>query len=216
MFTLPHTKRWIVVGLLGSTLVALAAPAFADHRRFKGVQASAPQRVYVRDRSSNVGPVLAGIVGGFILGAAVTSNAQPRVVHEQTWYDDEPYYDSRPIQYSQPVYQYYDPYGDGWYDSLDQYQYVSGGPQVVFVIDVRSGQRVRELQYRSGRWNRCNDGYYASWANSRGHRYVERRWHRRHDDDRRHRWSDDGRRYRGDRDRDGDRRRHRGHDRDDD
>ena len=210
MFSLPHTKRWIVVGLLASTFVALAAPAFASSRRYKGVQASAPQRVYVRDRSSNVGPVLAGLVGGFILGAAVTSNAQTRVVHEQTYYDDEPYYDSRPIQYSSG-YRYYDPYGDNWYNSLDECQFVSGGPQVVFVVDIRSGHRVREMQYRQGRWNRCNDGYYASWASSRGHRYGDRRLRHRDDDDRRYR-SDDGRRYR----RDGDRRRSRGHDRDDD
>ena len=210
MFSLPRANRWIVVGLLASTLVALAAPAFADHRRYKGVQA-APQRVYVRDRSSNVGPVLAGLVGGFILGAAVTSNAQPTVVHQRYY---EPAYEPDYRYYEpayQPDYRYYDPYGDDWYDSLDQCQFVSGGPQVVFVVDVRSGHRLRELQYRQGRWNRCSDGYYASWANARGYRYSDysdRRWRHRDDDDRRYR-SDHGRRDRGDR-------RHRSHDRDDD
>jgi hypothetical protein len=158
--------------------------------------------------------VLAGLVGGFILGAAVTSNAQNRVVHEQTYDDDGRYYDSRPIQYSQQGYRYYDPYGDDWYDSLDECRFASGGPQVIFVVDVRSGHRVRELQYRSGRWNRCNDGFYASWSSGRGHRYGERR-SRQRDDDRRYR-SDDGRRYRSERGRDGDRGRSRGHDRDED
>lgn len=192
MFSLPRINRWIVVGLLASTLVALAAPAFADHRRYRGVQA-APQRVYVRDRSSSVGPVLAGLVGGFILGAAVTSNAHPTVVHEQRYYE--------------PDYRYYDPYGDNWYDSLDECRFDSRGPQVVFVIDVHSGYRVRELQYRYGRWNRCGDGYFASWAGSRGYRYNDRRW-RNGDGDR---W-DNGRRYKSDRDD----RRYRGHDRGDD
>lgn len=199
MFSLPRINRWIVVGLLASTLVALAAPAFADQRRYKGAQA-APQRVYVRDRSSHVGPVLAGLVGGFILGAAATSNAHPTVVHEQRYY--EPAY--------APGYRYYDPYGDNWYDSLDEYRFASGGPQVVFVIDAHSGYRVRELQYQYGRWNRRGDGYYASWAGSRGYRYNDRRWHNR-DDDHRGRW-DNGRRYKSERDH----RRYRGHDRGDD
>ena len=57
-------KRWIVTGLLASTVVALASPAFADHRRYKGVQSSSPaQRVYVQEGGHHQGPAEGEAVG---------------------------------------------------------------------------------------------------------------------------------------------------------
>ena len=192
-------KRWIVTGLLASTVVALASPAFADHRRYKGVQSSSPaQRVYVRQHSSNVGPVLAGLVGGFILGAAVTSNAHPVVVQ-----DDR--YDSR------PAYRYYDPYGEDWYDSLDQCDFrYANAPRVVFVIDVRTGHRMRALRYNHGRWNRCEESEFSYWDGGHRSRDGDVRYRQR-DDDRRYRQGDEDRRYRS---RDEDSRRYEGGDSD--
>ncbi len=144
----PHLTRWISTGLLASAVLALAAPAFADNgrRRYKGVQSHSPvQRVVIRERSSSAGPALAGLIGGFILGAAVSSNAHPVIVHE------------RPYRRATVVYRYYDPYGDEWYDSLDDCEFRHGGPRIIQVIDVRSGHHVRSLRYRDGRWNRCED-----------------------------------------------------------
>lgn len=204
-----YLQRWIVAGLLASTAVSLASPALARDRRYKGAQQTT-QRVVVRERSNSAAPLVAGLIGGFLLGAAVTSSAQshPVAVHDD-YYDDDRYY-SRPV--AQPVYRYYDPYGDDWYDSLDECRFVSGGPRVVFVIDIGSGQRVRSLQYRQGRWNRYDGdvvvyrgGSRQRFANS-GYRYKKHR-DSRDDDDRRYRRNDDD---------DDRRRRHRSHDRDDD
>jgi hypothetical protein len=206
MSTIPYIKRWVAVGLLATTTLALASPALAGNRRYKGSRSSSVERVVVRERSSNVGPVLAGLVGGFILGQAVANANSRTVVHHEEYY--EPVYERRVVH--APAYRYYDPYGDYWYDSLDQCHFRSGGPQIVFVIDVRSGHRVRQLQYRHGRWNRWDGDYFATYGGGhRGYRYSERRYKYRDDD----RW-DRGRRYRDDDDRDRRKRRHR--DRDDD
>lgn len=199
MSSIPYIKRWIAVGLVATTALTLATPALAGKRRYKGSRSHTVERVVVRERSSNVGPVLAGVVGGFILGQAV-ANAQTRVVYEDD-YDYEP----APRYHRVAHYRYYDPYGDYWYDSLDQCHFRSGGPQIVFVIDARSGHRVRQLQYRHGRWNRWDGDYYATYGGGRrGYRYAERRY--RDDDDHRYCRDDDHRR--------GKHRRHR--DRDDD
>lgn len=165
--------RWISTGLLATAVLAFAAPAFADHgrRRYKGVQNhSSTQRVVIRERSSSAGPVLAGLIGGFILGAAVTSNAHPVVVHE------------RPYRRSSVEYRYYDPYGDDWYDSLDDCEFRNGGPRIVYVINVRSGQHVRSLRYREGRWNRCEDDRSGGYDRD-DHRYRERSYNHRDEGD---------------------------------
>ncbi len=169
-------SRLVATGLLASAVLALASPAFADggRRRYKGVQSYNPvQRVYVREHSSSAAPVLAGLIGGFILGAAVTSNAHSVVVHERPYYH-------RTVQY-----RYYDPYGDDWYDSLDQCEFRHGGPRVVFVVDVRSGHRLRTLRYHEGRWNRCEDGAYDRYSRyDFGGRYDDQRYNdTRYDDE---------------------------------
>ena len=187
MSNIPYYRRWVTIGLLAAVALALASPALAGGRRHKGSRSV--ERVYVRDRSSNVGPVLAGVVGGFILGHAVGSSANTRTVV----YDDAYDYEPAPRYVRQAAYRYYDPYGDDWYDSLDQCHFRSGGPQIVFVIDARSGHRVRQLQYRYGRWNRWDGDYYATYGGGRrGYRYSERYWD---DDDHRY-CRDDGHRHR--------------------
>jgi hypothetical protein len=93
--------------------------------------------------------ITAGLIGGFILGSALNSNGHPVVVHERH------HYRPRPVV----VYRYYDPYGDDWYDSLDECEFRRGGPRVIQVIDVRSGREVRRMRYHDGRWNRISRDY---------------------------------------------------------
>jgi hypothetical protein len=146
MNALSHSTRWITTGLIATTVLSLAAPAFAGSgRRYKNVYpAASAQRVVVHQHSSSAGPVLAGIVGGFILGAAI-ANSHPVVVHQ-------------PV-YSHPVaaYRYYDPYNQIWFDSLDQCAYnhhYRGHSRLIHVIDVNSGRHVRTLRYGDGHWYR--------------------------------------------------------------
>ena len=81
MNALSHSSRWITAGLIAATVLSLATPAFAG-RRYKNVYPAAPvQQVVVHEHSSSAGPVIAGIIGGFILGASV-AHAQPVVVYE--------------------------------------------------------------------------------------------------------------------------------------
>jgi hypothetical protein len=152
-----HTNlgRWMTTGLLAATTLTLASPALAGHgRRYKGVSHSSPvQRVVIRERSGDAGPALAGLIGGFILGAALTSNAHPVVVHERVY--------RRPVV----VYRYYDPYEDVWFDSLDECEFSSyrRHPRIVQVIEVRSGRHVRTLRYRDGEWHRWDDDRERRW-----------------------------------------------------
>ena len=151
MNTRPLVTRWITAGLVAATVLSFASTALADRggsRRFKGVNNGFPvQRVIVREHSSSAGPALAGLIGGFLLGTAVSSNVHPVVVHE--------HYYHRPVA----VYRYYDPYGDDWYDSLDDCGSGYRHPRYIQVIDIRSGREVRTLSYRDGEWCRVSGDY---------------------------------------------------------
>jgi len=139
-----NTSRWLVAGLLATTVLSLATPALAG-TRYKGVTVvPTTQRVVVRERSSDVGPVFAGMVGGFLLGAALTSHSHPVVVHER--------YVHQPVT----VVRYYDPYSDVWFDSLDEcdFRWHRRHPRIVYVIDTHSGRHLRTLRFRDGRWHR--------------------------------------------------------------
>ncbi len=152
MHTNAAVSRWIAAGLLATTVLTFASTASADHgrRRFKGVQGGRGfERVVIRERSHSAAPVIAGLIGGFILGSAVSSNAHPVMVHERR------YCAPRPVV----VYRYYDPYGDDWYDSLDQCEFRHGGPRIIQVIDVRSGREVRRMRFHQGRWDRISGDY---------------------------------------------------------
>src|SRR5512134_1462112 len=146
MHTHSNTRRWLTAGLLTATVLSLASPALAANgRRYKGVtHANRAERVVIRQHSSDAGPALAGLIGGFILGAALTSNAHPVVVHERVYH--------RP----RVVVRYYDPYEDIWYDSLDQCEFGRSRhhSRIIYVIDTRSGHRLRTLRYREGGWHR--------------------------------------------------------------
>jgi hypothetical protein len=144
-----HVTRWITLGLVAAAVVSFASTASADHggRRFKGVDGCFPRdRVIIRERSSSAGPAIAGLIGGFLLGTAVSSNAYPVVVHDRYVYH-------RPVV----IYRYYDPYGDYWYDSLDECQFTRHHPRVIEVIDVRSGREVRRLRFHDGHWASAAD-----------------------------------------------------------
>ncbi len=139
-----HVTRWITLGLVAAAVVSFASTASADHggRRFKGVDGGFPRdRVIIRERSSSAGPAIAGLIGGFLLGTAVSSNGYPVVVHDRYAYH-------HPVV----VYRYYDPYGDYWYDSLDECQFSRHRPRVIEVIDVRSGREMRRLRFHDGHW----------------------------------------------------------------
>jgi hypothetical protein len=143
-----NLSRTIHSALLATMLLSTASVAYADHgRRFKGVSNAYPvQRVVIREHSS-AAPVVAALIGGFILGNAVSANAHPVVVHEY------PVYYSRPVA----VYRYYDPYAGVWYDALDEYRFQRYHPYVIQVIDVRSGRHVRSLRFHDGAWHRFGD-----------------------------------------------------------
>ncbi len=149
MDTRTNLTRWLTAGVLAATALTLASPALAGHgRRYKGVShPSRVQRVVVHERSGDAAPVLAGLIGGFILGAAITSNAHPVVVNERIH--------RRPVV----VYRYYDPYEDEWFDSLDEGEFIGyrRHPRIVQVIEVRSGRHIRTLRYRDGGWHRFED-----------------------------------------------------------
>lgn len=161
MTTRTLVTRWITAGLMAATVLSFASTAFADHggRRFKGVNNGFPgQRVIIRERSSSAGPAIAGLIGGFLLGTAVSGNAHPVYGRE--------HYCQRPVV----EYRYYDPYGDDWYDSLDQCD--SGGrrPRIIQVIDIRSGREVRRLRFHDGEWRRASGDFDdRDFDNNRGH-----------------------------------------------
>jgi hypothetical protein len=152
--------RWITAGLAAAVVLSSASTAFADHggRRYKGVNGYGypVQRVVVHEHSSSAGPAIAGLIGGFILGAAVSSYGQPVVVHEHHYH--------HPVA----VYRYYDPYGETWYDSLDECAVGYRHPRTIQVIDVRSGREVRTLCYQGGEWRRVS-GDYDERDFDRGH-----------------------------------------------
>lgn len=156
MFTI-KANRWVTVALLATTsLLSFAPVAQADRghgkwRRYKGdrrvvVQSYNPhsaQRVYVR-QSGSAGPAIAGLIGGFILGTAV-SHASDRDYHRAP---------SR-------SYRYYDASCDESWSSLEEcrlhFRDHRCGPRVIRVIETSSGECVRTLRYDGGNWNRYDE-----------------------------------------------------------
>jgi hypothetical protein len=130
-------SRWIPALFAVAALASFAGTASADHggfRRFKGVDRGfGRERVIIRDHDSGAGPALAGLIGGFILGSAV-SNAHPVIVHEHRYYE--------------PVYRYYDPFDDVWFDSIGECRGSHFRPRYVELIDVHRGCVVRRVGLR--------------------------------------------------------------------
>lgn len=145
-----NTRRAVAIAMLAAISAALLAPAAsADHgRRYKGrprvvsgppvvyrSYAPAP-RYYVRE--SGAAPVIAGFLGGLILGATVTHAAPP------------------------PDYYYYDPYCHERFASLEIYRrhvWRHEHPRVVRVIEVGSGDCAYSYRYDDGAWRRCGSDY---------------------------------------------------------
>ena len=122
-------------------------PAFVAPRPFYG------GRVVVRDRGP--GPALAGLIGGFVLGAALT-HPQPVVVRERVVYEPAPACDPGPVvRESVPTYRYEDAWGDRWWDTLDECTDAARadhGPRVIKVVDDETNQVVRTLYWKHDHW----------------------------------------------------------------
>lgn len=148
-----RTRRWIAGAACAALALGVLAPAAqAGHGRGNGPKVRAwengrvvervlrPQRtVIVRERSSDVGPALAGLIGGFVLGATVANAAHGVEVR----------------------YAYYDPYCRHEFVSFGAYErhaWRCDHPRVVRVIDVRSGDCVHTYAWRHGDW-RCEDDF---------------------------------------------------------
>jgi hypothetical protein len=191
------TLRIWTAGMLLSALAigALAPMAQADHGRAYGhykyrrtvtyappfVRSGYPmRRVIVEHRSGGgAGPVLAGFIGGLVLGSAIQSH---------------PVYAAPPP----PSYYYYDPYARVRYSTLDDCDRDARWhrhPRVVQVIEVRSGDCIGSYSWQGGRW--CEDD-----------RDGGRGYSRERDDDRDRNYQNDDRdqdqQYRDDQDDEGD------------
>lgn len=144
-------NRILAVALLASTSLLTIAPV-AEAGRHKGghrhagsnascrVVHQVPSRQVVVYRSSPA-PVLAGILGGFIVGAAYARSTP--VVHTVA-YAPAP-----------PRYRYWDPYCDTWQVSLAdcrEHAYHHQHPQIVKVYDYDGGPCVRTMQWSAGAW----------------------------------------------------------------
>jgi hypothetical protein len=144
--------------VLGAAVAAasLADPALADHgRRYKGVGGShdggprvvqrvyaSPGRGYAYVSSGSYGaPVLAGLIGGLVIGSVIAQAAAPP-----------------PPAYCPPAVPddyYYDPYCHERFWSLDAYEAHldrHDHPAWVQVIDGGSGRCVGERYWHDGRW----------------------------------------------------------------
>ena len=138
------TRRTIAILLVTALAVSALAPAAsADRgRRYKG-RGPVVREVFVRHprshvvvRGSSAAPVIAGFLGGLILGATMTHAAPP------------------------PDYYYWDPYCHERFASLEIYGshiHRHRHPGVVRVIEVRTGECAYDYRYDEGRWYRDDD-----------------------------------------------------------
>lgn len=158
------SKRTIATAMLVTTSLLTFAPlAQADHghgrwRRYKGerpvvrrVHASPNRHVIVRE-SNGAAPVIAGLIGGFILGTAVS-------------HASDSHYRHAPVR----SYRYYDPSCDESWDSLDEcrlhFREHRRSARVIRVIEVSSGDCVRTLHYDGRDWQ---DEYDQDWDEDAG------------------------------------------------
>lgn len=154
-----RANRWVAAALLATTSLLTFAPIAeagngrgrGNGRRYKGERhayrneshAPAPHRVIVHE-SGGSGPVLAGVIGGFILGTAVSHRSDRN-------------YRRAPAQ----SYRYYDQACDRSFSSLDQcrshFQSNRCGSRIIKVIEVSSGDCVRTVRYDGGNWRDYDD-----------------------------------------------------------
>lgn len=155
-FSTRMTKT-VAVGLLASmamlTIAPLAEAGNKRHRhsRYKGVSCESSHRVHrsqwrvVHDRHSHAAPVIAGVLGGIILGTAISNaRTEPVIVRERVVVREHPQ-------------RYFDPYCETWYDDLDECRYSMRDhrhPMVVQLIDTRRDQCVETYRWHRGDWDR--------------------------------------------------------------
>ncbi|MCC6350471.1 MAG: hypothetical protein IT347_12860 [Candidatus Eisenbacteria bacterium] len=146
--------RTLAVALLASTsLLTIAPAAFAGHGhgRYKRIATSRwnghGQRVVVRE--SGAAPLVAGLIGGFLLGAAV-SNAHSAPVVTRDYVHASP----------APRYRYFDPYCGQWFVSLSacrEHSWRDGHPAVARVFDAGGGPCLRTMSWSDGSWYDVGD-----------------------------------------------------------
>lgn len=151
--------RTLTVALIASTcLLALAPMAEAGRgsKRHKHKARAYPSYTRVVVRESSAAPLVAGLVGGFLLGTAVSNaHAAPVVVHER--------------RYEAPRYRYFDPYCDRWFSELSscrEHGWNDRHPVVVQVYDSRGGDCVRTVRWHDGAWYDTDD---RDWDRRRDH-----------------------------------------------
>lgn len=161
-------QRTVSVGLLATTAVLLLAPiAEAGNgrgRRYKGVHRvvsharhGQDSRIVVSRRShSHAAPVIAGVIGGLILGTAIgNAQAHPVVVRER-------------VVVREPRHRYFDPYCERYFDDLDECRLAARDhrhPRIVQVIDTRRDECVETLRWESGSWRQVHGD---DWYDGRG------------------------------------------------
>lgn len=161
------------LAILSLTTVAPAVEAGGrgKGRRWKGEYSSceAPRHYsrharsrVVHRRSSDAGPLLAGLIGGIAIGAAISN--RDGYTKERYYGRDYDYDRDCDREYSRGYkrgyrhgsrYAYYDTHCDRRFASLDacgSHMRSCDGPKVVQVVNVESGRCVDHARYASGRW----------------------------------------------------------------
>lgn len=181
MIRLHAFHRLIAVALAAIFALATLAPLAeagegrGKHRRYKGrgyqrtrvvERIYVPERRYYSRRESNAGPLIAGLIGGFILGATTTRAA------------------------AKERYVYWDPYCERGYTSFDDCRAHWGchdGPKVLYKVESRSGRCVGAFRHASDGWHEW-DGNPAGWGDDhyghgwyKGSRYGSHDRHGSHD-----------------------------------
>ena len=153
MRTLTHTRRWTAGLVLAAIMMSALSPtAEAAHRRYKGAgyyspppacpSPYAPRHVVYVERHSDAGPLLAGPIGGLVIGSVLAQN-------------------SAPAPAVAPAYYYWDPYCHERFASLGLYHshfYHHYHPRVVRVISVETGACVNSYQWYEGDWHSDHHG----------------------------------------------------------
>ena len=137
-----HGQRYLLLFLVLATTLAVAVPsARADRGRYRRYRGYSPVgRIVTRDcgpshyyiqRSSPVGPALAGFFGGLVIGATLGHGSR------------------------YPQYAYEDPYCHERFASLDAYydhaRYCRH-PRTVRIIEIRTGAPIGSYCYDHGGW----------------------------------------------------------------
>jgi hypothetical protein len=147
--------------LAGIVVASLSPAVSADPgRRYKGVGGGhgpgpVARRVYVAPRRavyvrhSDAAPLIAGLIGGFVLGNVIA-------------HASDPYYSyPAPACPPPPSYFYWDPYCQERFGSLESYRshlYGHPHPGIARMIDRESGDCVRTYRWDEGGWRSWDDG----------------------------------------------------------